>query len=176
MRVLNRVLAAVLALALLVGGVVAVAEIVLAALRRPYWLVAHDQWTRWLATHTFATGIVRVILIGLVLVGLLLLVAGLRRGRPGSLTLPSDQEALNVTASRRGIERTLSAAARRPDGVSSARVRARRRTVRVKAATRLRDPGELSQRVDEAVVDRLTQLGLAGSVRARVSVSTEGSR
>ena len=39
MTVVNRVLATLLALALLLGGLLAVVEIVLAALGRPPWLV-----------------------------------------------------------------------------------------------------------------------------------------
>ena len=79
MQVLNRVLSTLLALVLLLGGLLAVVEIVLAALGRPHWLVPHEQWSSWLAEQTFASAVVRAILIGLAVLGLLLLMAALRR-------------------------------------------------------------------------------------------------
>lgn len=176
MHVVNRVLATLLALALFLGGLLAVVEIVLTAVDRPAWLVPHQQWSRWLGDNTFSAGIVRVVLIGLVIVGLLLLLAALRRGKPGSLQLPARSEGVRVTASRRGIERTLSTAARRADGVRSARVRAGRRSVRVKASTAMRSTAELDQPVTTAVTERLEELGLTGVLRPRVTVSQESSR
>ncbi|RBY77598.1 hypothetical protein DQ238_14375 [Geodermatophilus sp. TF02-6] len=176
MHVLNRVLATLLALGLFLGGLLAVVEIVLAALDRPHLVVPYDRWTSWLREQSFGDGIVRAVLIGMVVLGLLLLLAAVRRGRPGSLTLPARTEGVRVTASRRGIERTLSSAARRTDGVRDARARAGRRAVRVRAATALRSPGDLQQRVSDAVTGQLRELGLADRLRARVTVSQEASR
>lgn len=176
MTVVSRVLATLLALALLLGGLLAVAEIVLAALGRPPWLVPHPGWTTSLTDQDLGSGLVRAVLIGAVVLGLVLLVLALRRGRPGALPLPSRVDSVRTTASRRGIERTLHAAATRPDGVRDAQVKARRRTVRVRAATALREPGDLQTRVTEAVTERLDELGLAGSLRPRVTVSTGAGR
>lgn len=176
MTVVNRVLATLLALALLLGGLLAVVEIVLAALGRQPWLVPHPGWTTWLGDQTLASGVVRAVLIGAAVLGLVLLVLALRRGRPGALPLPARVESVRTTASRRGLERTLRAAATRPDGVRDARVKARRRTVTVKAATGLRDPGDLQSRVTQAVTERLEELGLADRLRPRVTVSKGAGR
>ena len=176
MTVVNRVLATLLALALLLGGLLAVVEVVLAALGRPPWLVPHPDWTSWLTDQDLGSGIVRAVLIGAVVLGLVLLVLALRRGRPGALPLPARVESVRTTASRRGIERTLRAAATRPDGVRDAQVKARRRTVRVRAATALRDPADLQSRVTQAVTERLEELGLAGALRPRVTVSKGAGR
>lgn len=176
MHVLNRILATLLALAVFLGGLLAVVEIVLAQLGRPYWLVPHPDWSRWLTEQTFSSGAVRVILVGLAVLGFLLLLAALRRGRPGSLALPSPGENVRVTASRRGIERTVSRAAQRADGVRSVRVRAGRRKVRVTAVSGLRDTGDLRQRVTSAVDERLDELGLSGTVRPQVTVTRKGAR
>ena len=176
MTVVNRVLATLLALAFLLGGLLAVVEVVLAALGRRPWLVPHPDWTSWLTDQTLGSGIVRAVLIVAVVLGLVLLVLALRRGRPGALPLPARVESVRTTASRRGIERTLRAAATRPDGVRDAQVRARRRTVRVRAATALRDPGDLQPRVTEAVSQRLEELGLSGTLRPRVTVSRGAGR
>jgi hypothetical protein len=176
MPVVNRVLAALLALALFLGGLLAAVEIVLSAVDRPYWVVPHQQWSSWLRHQTFGAGVVRAVLIGLVLLGLLLLFAALRRGKPRSIALPTRTEGVQVRASRRGIERSLVAAARRADGVRTARAKVRRRKVRVKASTAMRSPGGLQQPVAEAVTERLEELGLTGALRPRVTLSQETSR
>lgn len=176
MQVLDRILATLLALALFLGGLLAAVEIVLAALDRPHWLVPHEQWSSWLREQTATSGVVRAVLVGLVALGLLLVTAGLRRGRPGALALPSRTDQVRITASRRGIERTLSRAAQRTDGIRSARVRAGRRRVRVQAGTALRSPGDLRTQVAAAVDQRLEEFGLSGVVRTTVTVSRRGAR
>jgi hypothetical protein len=55
-------------------------------------------------------------------------------------------------------------------------VRAGRRRVRIRATTALRSPGDLRPQVTAAVEERLDELGLAGTVRSRVTVSQEGTR
>lgn len=175
MHVLNRVLATLLALALLLGGLLAVAEIVLAALDRPSWLVPHQDWARTLTGESFNGGVVRAVLIGLVVVGLLLLLVGLRRGKPGSIPLPGRTDGVRVTASRRGLERSFATSARRADGVRSARAKVGRRKVTVKAVTAVRS-GDLQQPVTTAVTERLDELSLTGVLRPRVTVSQEKTR
>ncbi|SDY81522.1 hypothetical protein SAMN05660209_03775 [Geodermatophilus africanus] len=175
MHVVNRVLATLLALALFLGGLLAIVEIILAALDRPAWLVPHEQWSSWAAGQTFTDGIIRAILIGLAILGLVLLTIALRRGKPGSLRLPARAEGVRVSASRRGIERSVATAARRTDGVRSVSAKAGRRAVRVTASTALRSTGDLREPVTAAVTERLEQLGLTGVLRPKVSVSRKGS-
>jgi hypothetical protein len=105
----------------------------------------------------------------------LLLVVALHRGRPRALTLPAEHDGVRVTASRRGLERMLSAAAGRVDGVESARVTVGRRRVRVIAMTPLRDPGDLQDRVATVISGRLAALGLT-DLRPRLTVSRKGAR
>ncbi|MCW2576684.1 MAG: uncharacterized protein JWR28_3048 [Modestobacter sp.] len=175
MPMLNRVLATLLALALFLGGLLAVVEIVLAAFDRPAWLVPHQEWSTWLAGESFDDGVVRAALIGLVVVGLLLLLVGLRRGKPGSIALPARTDGVRVTASRRGLERSLATSASRAGGVRSARAKVGRRAVRVKATTAVRS-GDLQQPVTAGVTERLEELGLSGVLRPRVTVSQESAR
>ena len=175
MTVLNRVLAALVALALFLGGLLAVVEIVLAGLDRPPWLVPHPDWSETLTGESFTAGVVRAVLIGLVVVGLLLLLVGLRRGKPGSIPLPARSDGVSVTASRRGIERSIATSARRVDGVRSARAKVGRRTVKVAATTGVRS-GDVQQPITAGVTERLEELGLSGVLRPRITVSQERSR
>ena len=57
MHIVNRVIATVLALTLFLGGLLAVVEIVLAALGRPYWLIPHPTWSSWLGDQSFSGGV-----------------------------------------------------------------------------------------------------------------------
>ena len=171
MQVINRVLAALLAVALFLGGLLAALDILLVQAGRPAWLVPTEQWAAWLRTQTFGAGIVRLICGGLVIVGLLLLICGLRPGRPGALRLPPRTEGITVTTRRRELERTLATSLTRLDGVASARAQARRHSVRVRVVTALRDPADLPTRVRETVTGRLAELGLADTLRPRVTVS-----
>lgn len=86
-RVINRALCAVLALALLVAGLVVISEIVLAGLNRGPWLVPHDRWWRWATTTAWSDRGARLLFAGLVLAGLVLLTLEAWRRRSSSLPL-----------------------------------------------------------------------------------------
>lgn len=176
MNLLNRLLATLFALALFLGGLLAAIDIVLLQVDRPTFLVPTGQWASWFRVQSFGDGIIRAVCVGLALLGLLLLLVALRRGKPHALRLPARTDSVQVSTSRRGLQRALSAAAGRVDGVSSASTKARRRSVRVHAVTALRDHGDLQQRLVEAVTSRLDDFGLTDRLRPRVKVSTKGSR
>lgn len=174
MFVLRRLLALILATALLLAAVIGLVEIITAALGRPAWIVPGGDWANRLHGYRWDDGLVRLALSGVLLVGLLLLMAGLRRGRPTELALASTEPDVTVTASRHSVERVLSAAARSVPGIASAKVSVsgRRRGVRVDASTRLRDAGDLRDRVDAAVQERIDALLLSRPPRLTVRVHT----
>ncbi len=179
MTLVNRILSALLALALLLGGLLGATEVVLALADRPPLLVPHPDWARALGDLTWGAPAVRGVLAGLAVLGLLLLLAALRRGRPGTVALPTRTgglSALTVTASRRGIERTLVQAAREADGVASASATVSRRAASVRAVTAVRTPGDVRSRVEDAVSRRLAELGLSETLRARVRVTSREGR
>ena len=177
MNLLNRLLAVVLALVLLLGGLLAAVEIFLAQIGQPHWLVPREQWSAWLRTETWDTTVVRTALVGIGVVGLLLLLAALRRGRPGMLTLPTEsaQPWVRTTASRRGVEKAIESVAQDVDGVTSARAAASRRRVTVRASSMTRE-GNPEQQVRQAVGERLAALGLDRSLRPRVAMRYEERR
>jgi hypothetical protein len=176
-NVVNRILAVLLALALLLGGLLAVIEIVRAQLGQAPWVVPYDEWSTWLGTQTWDTTAVRAGLIAIGVVGLLLLLAAVRRGRPAGLALRTESAppGVRTTASRRGIEKTLESAARDLDGVNTARASVGRRRAAVRATTMPRT-GASGQEVREAVTKRLTELGLERSLRLGVTTTREGGR
>lgn len=179
MALTRRILSVLLALVLLLGGLLAAVEIVLALLGRQPWLIPVDDWSTKLREQTWDESTVRAVLVGMVVVGLVLLVVGLSRGRPAALTLAThadDPSQVTVTASRRGIERSLEQAVREADGITGAKVTVSRRTATVWATSRTRAPGDLRAGVESAVADRLADLGLTDKLRAKVRVTSREAK
>jgi hypothetical protein len=175
-NIVHRVLAAILALALLFAAVVTLVEIVLATLKRPPWLVPYPQWAQWLSQHRWTDATVEAGLVVLALLGALLLFLALRRGKPATLPLSSSSEGVQVTASRRSVEKSVAAIAARTSGVTNASASARRRTVLVQAQTTTRGQSDLQQQVTAAVRERLESLGLAERLRTRVHIVSRAGR
>ncbi|MEU0156658.1 DUF6286 domain-containing protein [Micromonospora fulviviridis] len=122
MRTVNRVATLLLAVALLAGGVLVAVAGLLAALGRPGPLPA--GWSATLGTVRWRDAPVRTVAATVTLLGLLLLVAELRRWRPTRLRLTDDD---GWHLHRRSVERRLARAVRSVPSVRRARVRVRRR-------------------------------------------------
>lgn len=168
--VINRVVAATLALALALVSLWGLVEIVLAQLGRPPWLLDVDEAQKWLRSHTWSEAPIVTIATALMVAGLGLILLGLRRGRPGEVAMASSAEALTVAASRRSIDRALVHAAERQDGVQEASAKAGRRSVRVVARTPLTNTGDVKQRVSTAVRQQLDDLALASPPKPRIKI------
>jgi len=173
--VVNRTVAALLAMVLMGGAVLALIEIFLAAIGRSPLLVPHAQWTDWLQQQTWNSAISYAVLAGLVLAGLLLLVLAVRPGKPGTLSLPAQMHDVRVHASRRSVEKSLVAVTSRVSGVNGARASAGRRAVRVQATTAARAEPELKGKVIDAVDRRLQDLGLE-RLRSRVRLKARSGK
>lgn len=168
MRVVNRIVAAVLALALLAGGVLVAAEIVVAAFGRDPWVVPHDRWYRSLLDHSWDDDASRWVFIGLVAAGLALLALQVARRRPG--TLPLSAGGAPADLGRRSLERSLVRSATSVDGVSRAKVRVSPDRADVKAVTNRRQVAEVEPRLSQAVEQRVRALGLARKPQVKVHV------
>src|SRR3954468_18761586 len=90
MRLVNRLLAALLSLALIVAGVLVVVEVVAQRLGRGPAIVDWPRLHDWARRTPWQQGGVRVASSLLVLAGLVLLAAELRRGRPSRLAVRSE--------------------------------------------------------------------------------------
>lgn len=178
MRLTNRFLAVLVALALLVFGVLVVAEIVwvLALGGSQELLLPYPALAEYLAELRWDSGAARAILIGLVLVGLLLIVAELRRSKPGLLTLASSGGPVTAGVDRRTLQKAAAAAATDVDGISSARARVSRRRISVSAVSGLRDGSGLPDQVTEGMQSWVDGLNLASPPAVSVRVDEARSR
>jgi hypothetical protein len=171
-RAVLRFLSFVLAGALVLLGVLVVVEVVRAALDYRPGTLQYDDLGRvlrrnsWDSTGVIVTGII------LCVVGLLLLVLGLRRGRPRVLPLRTETPDVEVVTTRRSLQQALSQSLHEIDGVSAARVKVGRRAAKVTVASQLRTPEGLDERVRQHVESRLDGIGLAAPPAVKVSVAS----
>ncbi|MEO7262619.1 MAG: DUF6286 domain-containing protein [Jatrophihabitantaceae bacterium] len=173
MRLLNRLLAALLSLALIVAGVLVVVEVIMQRLgRRPAIL----DWPRlydWASRTPWQQGSVRVACILLAVIGLLLLAVELKRSRPSRLVVRSS--ATDAAYTRRGVAATIRSAVSDVDGISSASVSVGRRTVKVAATTAGLQPftaESLQEPATTAARQRLDALELQAPPALSVKIST----
>ena len=174
MRVANRVLAAVLALALFAGGLLIAVEIVVAGFDRRPWVVPHDDWYTSARLRSWESAPPRWIFIGLVVAGLALLLSQLIRRRPTSLALAPG--GVPADLGRRSLEKSLVREASRVDGVAAAKVKISDERADVVASSNRRQTDDLMPRVTQALDRRMDALGLARTPSVRVKVHGRSSR
>ncbi len=161
MRVVNRALGAALALALLVGGVLAAGEIVVAGFGNDPWVLPHDQWYEAGVENDWDSPESRWLFIGLAAVGLGLLALRVAQRRPEALRLPAGEQGAVAEVSRRSVERSLERAAQGVDGVASAKARLSARRARIVARTDRLATAALEPAVVEVARTWLRSFGLA---------------
>ena len=171
MRTANRVLAAVIGLLLLVGGLLTAIEIAVAYAGGGPWIVPYDQWYQRARSHAWESDAVRGLFIVMTAVGLALLILQLVRRAPATVAIRPDADGeATYAVRRRTVERSLVRSAEQVDGVESARARIDRRSIRVSARSNRRLPGDLRTRLEHAVQERVRSLELETEPRVRLNV------
>ena len=174
MRVANRVLAAVLGLALFVGGLLVAVEIVVAGFDRRPWVLPHDRWYTSARLRPWESAPPRWILIGLVVAGLMVLFLQLARRRPSAFALTPG--AVPADLGRRSLEKALVREATRVDGVAAAKAKVSEDRVDIVASSNRRQTEDLGPQVTQALDRRLGALGLARPPAVKVKVHGRGDR
>jgi Family of unknown function (DUF6286) len=174
MRLVNRLLAALLALGLATAGVLVVVEVIAARLDKPYAVVNWRRIYDWGETTSLTQGSVRVACIVTAVLGLLLLLAEVKRRRPTRLAAAS--ESIDAGYTRRGVATAIRQAVTDVDGINRAAVTVRRRRIRVQARTSGVEPytaESLQGPATEAAQSRLADLDLDREPRLKVQLSTQ---
>jgi hypothetical protein len=174
MRLLNRPLALILAVALAGASVLLIIEVVAYAVHSDPVVVPWHVWYHWAHRTRWDALVIRVCSAILIVIGALLLAAELKPPRVSRLRLRSG-EATDAAMTRSGLAGTLRGAATGIDGVAGAAVKIGRRRARVTATTAARGraaASTLRQPVTGAVRDRLDSLGLRHPPRLTVRVTT----
>lgn len=174
MRVVERILSLLLALAVVAGAIVLALEVGWAvAGQAPLlvdWRPAYTSGTH----HAWDNAIVRVTAAVLLAVGLLLLLAELKPRRATRLRMTSTDPTVDAAITRRSLRSSLLARARQVDGISDAKASVGRRKVAVRAVSRLgstETAQSLNGELDAALRRRLDELELAHTPRLRTRVA-----
>jgi len=130
-KVINRVLALILALAVILGAAVLIIEVIAVRVGSATRVLNWHRFYDWAADTTWGAAPVRIAAVLLLLIGLAIIVSQVRRRRPDRLAITGDNRATDAAITRRGITHTVRHAVIGVDGVSKATVGLRRRlTVR----------------------------------------------
>ena len=164
MRAVNRIGAGVLGLLLVVAGVAVVVEAALVVSGRPPWLLPLDRWfARWEQTTVGATWVFWVS-VGVGVLGLLILLAQVRRWRPDRVPA-GEGPRTGWWLGRRSVQRRAAVAAAGVTGVRDVRARlrgGRRLTVEARAIPERYDA------VRESVREELDRLTVASTMDVKV--------
>ncbi|MFP3900350.1 MAG: DUF6286 domain-containing protein [Acidimicrobiia bacterium] len=167
---LTRLLAALMALALVAGGVLICVE-VLANWIGDGFVVLPGDWPDQLRTTEWSDQTVRAVSLGLAAGGVLLLLAALWPRPP--LTVDADVPGLRVE--RHSLERLLGHRLDRVEGVSGSRVRVGRRRVRARVdTTRRLQPETVREQAEREIAAFCERHRLA--LRPDVRLRTRGGR
>ena len=178
MRLLNRPLALILAVALAGASVILIIEVIAAAIHASPVIVHWPAWYHWAGKTRWNALVIRVWSAILIVVGVLILAIELKPRRVTRLRLRTADDATDAALTRSGLARTLRAAATGIDGITGAAVTVRRRRARVAARSAARGrtaTDALKQPVSQAVRGRLDALDLYRTPRLKVRV-TPGNR
>ena len=176
MRIASRAAAALVALAVLAGGVLVVVEIVTQVWRHRPWIVPYDAWYRSAVRNQWSSQPVRWLCVGLVAAGVVLLAVAFARRRPAAFPLAYTASAPTADVQRISLERALARAAVGVDGVERAVVRVNPDSVDVAVHTPRDEPGDLGGRVDDTIAERMATVGLADPPPVSVAVKRDGER
>lgn len=175
MRLVNRVLAFLAAVALACLGAGVALEVIAVRLGADpvlvHWPVAYG----WAERNTWHAGSVKLVFALTAVAGLILLVSQLKPRRPSRLPIAADNPATDAALTRRGLAAAIRAAAGEVDGIGDSSVRVRRRRVQVTATSAGASPqtaADLRGALTKAVDSRLDALQLKPRPRASVRVST----
>lgn len=168
MRLVNRVAAALLGVALVGLGLLSIVEAALVAVGASPWLVPLDQWHSSLSARTLADNSVLGVSIIVGVVGLTILILELRPCPPRRLV--TGDPAGPWWVARRSLERRAAAAAGEVMGVHNASARARGRErhwrLRLRAEARPEQRGE----VIDAVRRELDRLAVPSDIPVKVAL------
>lgn len=176
MRMVSRLLAVALSLALLAGGILVAVEVVVAEFGRDPWVLPHDQWYRSASETSWSASSSRWLFSGLIAAGVILLLLQLARRRPAALPLEAQNPQHPAEVRRRSVERSLARVVGRVDGVAMAKARVSPGRARVRAMTNRRLIGDLEARVSRAAEQRLASLHLAAPPPVKVRIHQRAQR
>jgi hypothetical protein len=135
-RIVNRLLGAIVALALIAGAAVVIVEVVGVLVGAEPVLVDWQAALDWARRTQWDASAVKAVGLGLAVVGLALVVFELWPSRAGHLPVDSGDPSLAAAVTRRGVKQDVKAAVGDVDGATARHVAVRPRRIRVRVTPR----------------------------------------
>jgi hypothetical protein len=175
MRFVNRLLGAVVAVALVVAGALVVIEVLAASFNASAVVVHWRVALRWARQITWDTSVVQSTCVLMAAAGLILVVLELKPRRRRRFTVKS--EATDAAFTRRGVKAAVQSAVGEMDGIDATAVSVRRRRIRVRATTTAVAPesaASLEESVRSTAQSQVASLELDPAPRIVTTVGTRG--
>ena len=173
MRILNRLLAFIVALALVGTGIIVVVEVIAVRSHSAPLVIHWHSILGWGRRNTWKATSVELASSITAAAGLLLLIPQLIRRRPARLTVEAS-DATDAALTRRGVIVTVRGAVGTVEGVTATRVKVGRHRIRINALSEATKPEtlrELGPKIEEAAASQLDALRLQPHRRVRVTVN-----
>ena len=172
MRIVNRLLAFIVAVALAAAAVIVIVEVIAARAGAAPVIVGWHSILRWGRHNTWNADSVEVACVVSAVIGLLLLVLQLRRRRPTRVAVTSSSST-DAALTRKGISVTIRGAVTDVEGISASSAKVGHRRIKVNATSAGHDDTarELKPTVRAAAQNKLDELQLASNRRLKVSVN-----
>jgi hypothetical protein len=173
MRIVNRLLAFVVALALAAACVIIIVEVIAARSHSAPLILHWHTILDWARRNTWKATSVELACAITAAAGLLLLLPQIFRRR-NSRVLIDAGPAVDAALTRKGVTVTIRGAVAEVEGIASSRVKVRKRRLKVKALTTALEGEEtvdLQPKVTETVADELDGLRLRHPLRLKVLVN-----
>jgi len=171
-RVINRLLAALLGLILLIAGIAAAIEILVSLFGGEHFLLPTDDWLDALRSTPWNSESVVLVATGVVVVGIVLLIAGIA-ARARIITLRRPRDTVEVVASARAIAQILRREAASVSGVSSASSEVSARHARVVATVPLASPERVEADLSAVLAATLRRIPWTSAPVLEVEVSSD---
>lgn len=174
MRVIERFLALLVAIAVVGGAVLLALEVIWAGLSRPPLVVKWHGLYDAAGRDAWPSAPVRIIAIIAIAIGLVLLVIELKPRRAKRLRLTDLTEGVDAALTRKALRNAMVRSAKEVDGIRSVNAKVSRRKASVHAVSRLGEDegaGQLQGELTGHLEERLEQLQLRRPPRVRASVS-----
>ena len=171
MRIVNRLLAFMVAVALAAAAVIVIVEVIAARSGAAPVIIGWHSMLRWGGHNTWKADSVEFACAVIAAVGFLLLVSQLRRRRPSRVAVTSDRST-DAALTRKGVSVTIRGAVGDVEGISGSKVKVGHRRIKVNAASvgHAETAQQLKPTVRQAAQDKLDELRLTSNRRLKVAV------
>lgn len=175
MGFVNRAIGALVALALIVAGALALFEVGAIVAGTDPLVIPHDRWLRDLSIQTWGERPTRITCAALIVAGVALIALQLLRQRPAEV-VAAGEGPLPARVRRPDLEREVAADLRQIPNVTTARVKLRRRGMDVQATVISGDPRTLKEQLGLATRQALSARGADSSGPVSVDVRRQPAK